>query len=239
MTPRLPPDNARGSVGISRRDIEALMRLSTPRVCDALEHAAPERRAAGHTTRPLDCARPALAPVAGRARTALVSTAAPCPSAVARHAAWLEHLASKPRPAILVWQDIDGPDAIGACWDAAAAAAYKALGCLGLLTDGAVCGGQASPSDLQVLHRGHRPARGWLHIVAFGCEVSVAGMTVRDGDIVHVDRHGAVVVPEDALHDLPEVARGLRARDAGLLAACAAPGADIESLRPLLTRRYG
>ncbi len=204
MTPRLPPDNARGSVGISRRDIEALMRLSTPRVCDALEHAVPERRAAGHTTRPLDCARPTLAPVAGRARTALVSTATPCPDAAARHTAWLEHLASRPRPAILVWQDIDGPDAIGACWDATAAAAYRALGCHGLLTDGAIRGGDASPADLQVLHRGHRPAAGWLHIV-----------------------------------DLPEVARGLRARDADLLAACAAPDAGIESLRPLLTRRYG
>jgi regulator of RNase E activity RraA len=239
MTPRLPPDNARGSVGISRRDIEALTHLSTPRVCDALEHAAPERRAAGHTTRALDCAHPALAPVAGPARTALVSTAAPCPDAAARHAAWLQHLASGPKPAILVWQDIDGPDAIGACWDATAAVAYGALGCVGLVTDGALRGGYAAPAGLQVLHCGHRPAGGWLHIVAFGCEVSVAGMTVRDGDIVHADRHGAVVVPEGALHDLPEVARGLHQRDADLIAACTAPGAGIEGLRPLLTRRYG
>ena len=39
--------------------------------------------------------------------------------------------------------------------------------------------------------------------------------------------------------DLPEVAAGLRQRDAGLLAACRAEGAGIETLRPLIARRYG
>lgn len=239
MTPRLPPDNSRGRVGVARRDLEALARLSVPSVCDALEHAAPERRAAGHTVGALDCAFPGRVPIAGHARTALVATAAPDPGADTRWRAWLDHVRTGPRPAVVVWQTVDGPDGIGACWDPQSAAIHAALGCAGLVTDGAIRGASAFPERLQTLHRGHRPAAGWFHIVAIGCEVSVAGMTVRDGDLVHADRHGAVVVPDDVLHDLPEVVRSLRARDADLLAACMAPGAGIESLRPLLTRRYG
>src|SRR3546814_4547689 len=93
------------------------------------------------------------------------------------------------------------------------------------------------PVDIQFLHRGAKPSHGWLHVVAIGCEVNVAGMTVADGDIVHADRHGAAVVPEDVVRELPDAAAGLRERDAALLEACRTPGADIGNLLTLLSGR--
>src|SRR3546814_19978845 len=80
----------------------------------------------------------------------------------------------------------------------------RALGCAGVVTDGAIRDLGMLPGDIQFLHRGAKPSHGWLHVVAIGCEVNVAGMTVADGDIVHADRHGAVVVPQDVVRDIPD-----------------------------------
>src|SRR5690606_23329773 len=127
-----------GTVGIGRQDLEALRRFSTPLVCEALEQSVPERRAAGHTVRPLDSAFPAAAPVVGHARTALVSTALPCAEGVERWVQWLEYLSLGPKPTVAVWQDIGGIDTRGACLDAAIAHAHRALGCRGMVIDGAI-----------------------------------------------------------------------------------------------------
>lgn len=233
MTPRLPPDNARGTVGIGRQDLEALRRFRTPLVCEALEHLAPERRAGGHTVRPLDCAFPAAAPIAAHARTAIVSTAVSRSAAAEAWAQWLEHLRAGPKPTVVVWQDLD--DGSGACLDALSASVHRALGCMAMVIDGAIRSVSLMPDDMQILHRGLLPSGGWPHIVAFGCQVHVAGMAVRDGDIVHLDRHGALLVPEETVRDIPETAGGIDRQRAPLLDACRAPGADMERLKPFLT----
>ncbi len=233
MTPRLPPDNARGTVGIGRQDLEALRRFRTPLVCEALEHLAPERRTGGHTVRPLDCAFSAAAPIVGHARTAIVSTAVSSSEAAEGWAQWLEHLRAGPKPTVAVWQDLGGGS--GACLDAVIVSVHRALGCTGMVIDGAIRSIGGMPEAMQILHRGLLPSGSWPHIVAFGCEVNVAGMSVRDGDIVHLDRHGAVLVPEETVRDIPETANGIERQRAALLDACRTAGADMERLKPFFT----
>ena len=42
------------------------------------------------------------------------------------------------------------------------------------------------------------PSHAFIH-VDFARPVEVAGMRVRDGDLIHADQHGAVVIPDVAL----------------------------------------
>ena len=62
-------------------------------------------------------------------------------------------------------------------------------------------------------------------------QVNVYGMSVRHNDIVHADRHGAVVVPADALAKLPEAVDLLTRREAVILEAARGPGFDIDVLK--------
>ena len=70
-----------------------------------------------------------------------------------------------------------------------------------------------------------------VHVVDFGVQVNVAGMTVTDGDVVHADRHGAVVIPREAVVKLPEAVDLLTRREAVILDAARAGGFDIGVLK--------
>ena len=71
-----------------------------------------------------------------------------------------------------------------------------------------------------------------MHWVDFGRGASVFGMDVVDGDVVHADRHGAVVVPERAVRALPAAIEAVQAREATLLAFARADGpVDLAALR--------
>src|ERR1700759_5344188 len=49
--------------------LQALERYDTPKICNAMEVVAPERRLIGYTTKPLVCPFPNLPPMVGYART--------------------------------------------------------------------------------------------------------------------------------------------------------------------------
>jgi regulator of RNase E activity RraA len=61
--------------------------------------------------------------------------------------------------------------------------------------------------------------------------VLVAGMEVRPGDLIHADRHGAVVIPEDAAAKIPAVAELLARREKVILDACRRGGFSTENIR--------
>jgi regulator of RNase E activity RraA len=235
LTPKLPPENARGSVPLGRRDLAALRAFSTPAVCDAIAELAPEYRACGFTSGSLQAMRSGLPPIVGYACTAAVRTAAvPPPDMDIETLTWIEHLSESAMPAIAVVQDLDGRHSRGACWDGLLAAMHVALGCVGLVTDGTIRGLGGFPGGFQVLAAGMRPSAAWPHYVEIGGQVAIAGLTVTRGDILHADASGAVVVPAELVRDIPDAIGHIRAHDAEILAACRAPGVSFETIKPLL-----
>ena len=217
-------------------DLEALRALDTPSVCNAIELVAPERRARGFTTRTLHCVRPALGAMVGYARTATVRAkepAAAAPEAVReKRFAYLDYLESGPGPTVSVVQDLDGGEAgFGSFWGEVNSNVHKALGCLGTITDG-------SARDLDVLAEGFQilcavvaPSHGYIHLEEFGCPVRIAGMAVESGDLIHADRHGAVVVPAGRARAVADAAALVARREAVILAAARGPGADAAAIK--------
>ena len=70
-----------------------------------------------------------------------------------------------------------------------------------------------------------------VHVVDFGIKVTIHGMEVSSGDLIHADRHGAVVVPLDTIDAMPAALEKLSAQEARIIKAAQAPGASAASIK--------
>jgi regulator of RNase E activity RraA len=221
--------------------LEALARYDTPTICNAMEIVAPERRLVGYTTKPLVCPFPDLPPMVGYARTVtirsvLASGLTPAEQS-ARRIAYYEYVGTGVGPRISVIQDIDGADVgYGAFWGEVQSAVHKALGCLGVITDGSIRDIPQWASGFQALAGSIGPSHAYVHADNFGGEVRVAGMTVRCGDLIHADRHGAVVIPIDVAAKLPDAAELCGRRETPILDIARSPDFSLARLKEALAR---
>jgi regulator of RNase E activity RraA len=216
--------------------LQALTAWDTPTICNALEVVAPARRAHGFTRRPVVACFPEMKPIVAYARTALIRSREP--NARAGEAAakmrigYYEHIAAEPMPSIAVIQDIDGPDTgFGAFWGEVQTHVHAGLGCAGVITDGSVRDLDAMAPNFVVLAGSIMPSHAHVHLVDFGGTVSVFGMVVSANDVLHCDRHGAVVVPYDVVDKIPEAIDLLTRREKVVIEASKQPGFSIEHLR--------
>lgn len=218
--------------------LEALRRFDTPTVCNALELVAPERRTVGFTRRPLVCVRPDLPPMVGFAATATYRAALPATGTPeerrARRIAYYEYVASLPRPSVVVVQDLDDAPGLGAMWGEVNTAVHAGLGALGVVTNGSVRDLDQFAPGFQALAGSVGPSHAWGAVCGWGEPVDVHGMTVRHGDLVHADRHGAVVIPHAAAARIPEAVALLVRREKAILDVARAPGFGIDALRAAL-----
>src|SRR5215469_5127306 len=217
-------------------DLDALKEFDTPTICNALELVVPARRATGFTRRPLIAAFPQLKPIVAFARTALIRSREVHPrsreEATRVRLAYYDHIAASPLPSIAVIQDVDAPDqGFGAFWGEVQSNIHKGLGCTGVITDGSVRDLDAMATDFFVLAGSVMPSHAHVHLVDFGGTVSVAGMIVSPNDVIHADRHGAVVVPAEAIKDLLAAAALLARREKVIIDAAKAPGFSVARLR--------
>ena len=221
--------------------LAALKALDTPTLCNALERVAPERTGYGYTTRPLVCVRPELEPIVGYARTATIRAVQPSArdGAAEREArlAYYEAVAAGPHPTVTVIEDIDPAPGVGAWWGEVQTHLHRGLGSLGVVTNGSVRDLGELAEGFQVLAGNVGPSHAFVHPVAWDIPVSVHGMRVCPGDLVHADRHGAVVVPEALAALLPAAAKEIVKGESVLIEASKKPGFEFETLRSLLTGR--
>jgi regulator of RNase E activity RraA len=216
--------------------IAELTKFDTPTVCNALEVLVRERRGYGYTTQPLVCTRPELPPMVGVARTACIRAAHPShlkgADARANSEGYYAYIDEGPKPSIVVIQDLDGPQrGYGSYWGEVNSNIHKGLGCVGLVTDGSVRDLPDIAAGFQMLADRVGPSHAFIHVVGFGQPVSVAGMGVVDGDLIHADQHGAVVVPLDVAGQVPETAMAIAEREAVIISAAQEPGFNMERLR--------
>ncbi len=216
--------------------IENLRGLDTPTVCNALELLAPQRRGWGFTVEPLVCVRPGLPSVVAVARTATIRAMHPSDlaGAAARdlNDAYYAYIDAGPKPSVVVIQDLDAPHGgYGAFWGEVNTHVHRGLGCRGVITDGSVRDLPACAEGFQLLANRVGPSHAFVHVVDFGKAVSVAGMRVRDGDLIHADQHGAVVIPWDVANDVLAAAQKIARREKVIIDASKEPGFDADRLR--------
>lgn len=224
---------------------DLLTRLATwdtPTICNALELIDAKYRVTGFTTRPLVAPFPDAPPVVGYAKTATIraTTANELDPKAAKtqRVGYYEYIAAAPAPSIVVIQDLDGADVgYGAFWGEVQSAVHKGLGAVGVVTDGCIRDIPQWAPGLPVLAGSIAPSHAWVHLADFGKEVRVAGMSVRSGDIVHMDRHGACVIPAAVADQIPAKCDLLARKEAVILDAARAKGFSIDVLRKALQQQ--
>ncbi|KIC50920.1 RraA family protein [Tateyamaria sp. ANG-S1] len=186
---------------------DLLRSVDTPTVCNAIE-VAQGKRGFNAFTRGTMLASDPDGVMVGYARTARIRALAPPtepPEVIkARRMAYYKYMSEGARPAVCVVQDLDVPNAIGAYWGEVNTNIHKAFGLAGTLTDGVM-------RDLGDLAEGYPvvagsigPSHGFVHVVDYDQQVRIHGLDIRPGDLVHADRHGAVVIPKDVVAGLTD-----------------------------------
>ena len=215
--------------------IEALRKISSPSVANAIETFNVRPRSAGFVSSEIRALFPELGPLVGHAVTALIR-AEPAPREGHRAStfAWWDYVLSIPAPRVVVVHDLDEPRGQGAQWGEVQANIHKALGVAGVVTDGSVrdldevrkLGFQFAAAHVSVSHA-------YVHMVDFGLPVKVGGLWVNPGDLMHADQHGVVTIPAEVAARVPEAVTTIEAEERRIITLCQSPGFSTEKLRAL------
>jgi len=148
----------------------------------------------------------------GYAATARLRTGEP-PIAGSYHdrTDWWKSILQVQAPRIAVLEDLDEPPGLGAFLGDMHAAILKALGCVGYVTNGAVRElPQVRDLGLHLFAGNVSVSHAYAHIFDFGSPVKVGGLEVRQGELLHGDRHGLLTVPKGIAAEIPAAAARLR-----------------------------
>jgi regulator of RNase E activity RraA len=163
-------------------------------------------------------------------RSVLKSTL-PADEQAKRRIAYYEYVGTGFGPRITVIQDIDGADVgYGAFWGEVQSNVHKALGCLGVITDGSIRDIPQWAPGFQALAGSVGPSHAWVHAERWGGEVRVAGMTVHSDDLIHADQH------VDIAAKIPEAAELCGRRETPILEIARSPDFTLDKLKEALKR---
>lgn len=210
--------------------LDLLRQVDTPTVCNAIEVVEGRRGFAAFTRGTMICTEPGRA-VVGFAATAQIAALAPPadPAAVirSRRMAYYRAMHDAPKPAVAVIEDLDWPDCIGAYWGEINSTVHKGFGLAGALTNGVVRDLGDLPQGFPVIAGSIGPSHGFVHVRSIGTPVEVFGLTVRPGDLIHADRHGALVIPPATLPGLAAAIAQLQRTERLVLDPARAEGFDF------------
>src|SRR5262249_45377012 len=218
--------------------LRALRALDTCSVADAIERTHVRLANEGFAnTLELHCRFPDLPPMVGYAATIHVRSGNP-PIAGGRYpecSAWWDALDALPQPFVLAIEDIDRHPGTGAFIGETHAALFQAMGCAGVVTNGAVRSlPQIEPRRLPVFSHLVSPSHAYIHVVSVGEPVKIAGLQITPGDLLHGDCQGVIRIPHQVAADLPKIAHELREWKQRLVALCDSPGFSRDAVRAFL-----
>ncbi len=219
---------------LSQEQLDALRRLDTCAIDDAIQTFDVRARNTGFASSAIRCMFEDFPPMVGYAATARLRTGDRPVAARSfeDRTEWWTSILQVPRPRVVVLEDIDDPPGLGAFLGDTHAAMLQALGCVGYVTNGGV---RELPAVREMgfhLFAGNAAvSHAYARIIDFGSAVMLGGMEVRPGDLLHGDRHGVLSIPKQVAAQIPRVAVELAERHRRVIAVCRAPNFSVERLR--------
>jgi 4-hydroxy-4-methyl-2-oxoglutarate aldolase len=213
--------------------LDALRRYNTPTISNAIELFNLRPRHTGFLPHTIRCLLPDLGPIVGYAVTSKTQASEPEPDepAVDLLGGYLRYVAAEAKagPLIAVGQDIDDPPGLGAQFGEVTATIHQKLGCVGHITSGC-------PRDLDEVRAlgfglfGLNPcvSHAYVRLVEFGTPVTIGGVVIESGDLIHADKHGVCLIPAGAAPKLAAACAEVERRERPLLEICRSPDFSLE-----------
>ena len=222
---------------LTAEQLAALRELDTCAVANAIESFDVRLRNEGFNVNVVHCQFPRLSPLLGYAATLKIRCSSPPPQghAYPDQNIWWDHILAIPAPRVVVIQDVDPQPGTGSFLGEVHAQILLALGCEGVITNGAVRDLPAVEAvGLQLFAGSLAVSHAYSHIVEVGGPVQIGGLFIQPGDLLHGDQHGIVSVPHKIAGQIPAAAARLSAHEQKIIAACHGGDFSQETLRAII-----
>lgn len=114
-------------------------------------------------------------------------------------------------PRIVVIEDLDVPAGCGSLLGEVTGTYFNALGCTGFLTNGGVRDiRDVARLGLSVYAAAACVSHAYVRIVDVGGTVTIGGLTIAPGDLLHGDEHGVLSIPREIASEVCNSAEGIR-----------------------------
>ena len=148
--------------------IRFVSRYDTPTMCNALENILGTRTAVGFTKQGVVSVEKRKKVIAGFAKTAKIRAASP-PLISQRQvddnrAMYYDYIVENQKHPLVVIEDTDYPNSVGAFWGELNVAIHKGLGIKGTLTNGLVRDLDSLDEGYQVVAGGIGPSHAFVHV---------------------------------------------------------------------------
>ena len=210
---------------LTSEQITDLRRIDSPTIANAIETFKVRPRVQGYVGYDIRTIFEDLPATVGYAVTCTVDSTTEGREGIGFQKLY-EILEDAPKPAIVVMQDV-GTDRLHSCHAGEVmSTTMKRLGAVGILTDGglrdvrevrALGGFQYFCAGLVVSH-------GNPICVSVNTEVTISGMVVKPGDLLHGDINGIVMIPDEIAGQVADAARETWAKEEVTMRNIISPG---------------
>lgn len=187
--------------------LDQLARFDTPTVCNVIELWDLRPRNEGYMDQSIESCFPEMPPMVGYAvTTTFRARSAPRDGDVYSGLnEQIESFSELPGPAVLVFQDLDEPTA-AATFGEVMCSTYKAFEARGIVTSGTGRDlDQVRDLGFPAFTNGTSCAHGYCHMLSTNVPVTVGGIVVDPGELLHGDCNGVTTIPSEIASEIPSV----------------------------------
>ncbi|WP_437203090.1 RraA family protein [Planctomicrobium sp. SH664] len=207
---------------LSASTLHDLAKYDTPTVCNVIELFDVRPRNLGYMNDSIKACFPNLPPMVGFALTSTFRSLAP-PKAGGSYGGLVEQIeafADLPGPPVIVFQDLDEPTA-SATFGEVMCTMYKSFGSAGLITSGAGRDlDQVRALNFPAFTNGTICSHGYCHIPQLNVPVTVGGIIIEPGMLLHGDLNGVTTIPIEIASEIPDACKELMDAEQVVLDYC-------------------
>ena len=169
--------------------IKITSKYDTPTMCNAMDVMLGTRSAIGFTRNSVVTAQTSTQPIVGFAKTAKIRASSPSLKSQREindiRIKYYEYIVKDEKNPVVVIEDTDYPNCIGAFWGELNVAVHKGLKIKGTVTNGLLRDLGMLDSGYQVIAGGIGPSHAFVHLTELDTPVNILGMEI-ELSLIHI-----------------------------------------------------